>query len=332
MLVSIIIPCYNVEAYVSDALESALAQTYRPLEIIAVDNNSTDGTKDILLEYQRRFGQLITVLEEKKQGAPAARNLGLRHAKGEWIQFLDADDVILPEKISIQVNLIQEKKEGAAVVFGAYRFLLQDGTSQEIPVKYDCPWLSLVSSYAGITSSNLWKKAEVEAAGGWLEGQYSSQEYILLFEILKRSSLIIKDDSINTEVRKRPGSISTAEPAESLKVAGCLHLDLFEYVKQNRKEIYARHERQFLGVLLKLIVVIGNFDFFHALEKYRKHFQKKLLLDKDEELILGRFFSFFYKRFPFSAALAINVIYVNFKLSDFFHFLRRWRKKFNPTQ
>lgn len=76
MWVSVIIPCYNVEAYVAEALDSALAQDYPWLEVIAVDNNSTDGTLAILQTYEAQFPDKIRVLQEKKQGAPAARNTG----------------------------------------------------------------------------------------------------------------------------------------------------------------------------------------------------------------------------------------------------------------
>ena len=107
MLVSIVIPCYNVEKYVKEALDSALQQDYPWVEIIAIDNNSTDGTWDILSAYEQKYPDLIKCIEEPRPGAPAARNTGWLASKGEWIQFLDADDILFPDKISRQIQLLQ---------------------------------------------------------------------------------------------------------------------------------------------------------------------------------------------------------------------------------
>ena len=110
-LVSVIIPAYNVEAYIAPCLGSVLAQSYPKLEIICVDNNSTDNTLQKLEALREKHPEII-LLTEEKQGAPAARNAGLHIAKGEWIQFLDADDILLPGKISRQVSLLENAEVG----------------------------------------------------------------------------------------------------------------------------------------------------------------------------------------------------------------------------
>lgn len=86
--ISVIMPCYNSESYLREAIESVLGQTYADVELIVVDDGSTDGSKAILREY----GEQITVLEQENQGPYPARNLGLQHAHGEFVAFLDADD------------------------------------------------------------------------------------------------------------------------------------------------------------------------------------------------------------------------------------------------
>ena len=86
--ISVIMPCYNAQAHVSEAVNSVLAQTYPEVELIAVDDGSTDDTRVIL----REFGNRIKVLEQENQGPYPARNLGLKHATGELVAFLDADD------------------------------------------------------------------------------------------------------------------------------------------------------------------------------------------------------------------------------------------------
>lgn len=95
-LVSVIIPAHNSAAYLAEAIESALAQTHSPLEIIVVDDGSTDNTNDVIQSFTPRV-----VAARMSNGWPgAARNRGLSTARGEFIQFLDADDLLLPSKIA----------------------------------------------------------------------------------------------------------------------------------------------------------------------------------------------------------------------------------------
>jgi glycosyltransferase involved in cell wall biosynthesis len=104
MLVSIIIPTYNREATIGAAVESALAQTHRPVEVIVVDDGSKDGT----LAALQRFGDAITVVAQENAGPSAARNRGVAAAKGEVLAFLDSDDAWLPTKIARQAEMLEK--------------------------------------------------------------------------------------------------------------------------------------------------------------------------------------------------------------------------------
>lgn len=103
-LVSTVIPSYNYGRFVCDAVESALAQTYQPVEVIVVDDGSTDDTRQRL----ERFGGAIRYVHQQNKGLSAARNTGVRHAQGEWVALLDADDVWHRDKTRIQLDAIQE--------------------------------------------------------------------------------------------------------------------------------------------------------------------------------------------------------------------------------
>ncbi|HEX8275673.1 MAG TPA: glycosyltransferase [Longimicrobiaceae bacterium] len=111
-LVSVILPVYNRAWCVERAIRSVLAQTYRPLELIVVDDGSTDGTREVV----ERFGDRVTLLVQERAGAYAARNLALRHARGELVAFADSDDAWLPDRLAAQVPLLRRPEVG--LVFG----------------------------------------------------------------------------------------------------------------------------------------------------------------------------------------------------------------------
>lgn len=112
--VSVVIPTYNRRAYVQEAIDSVLAQTYRDFEIIVVDDGSTDGTGEALAAC---YGDRITYLWQENQGESVARNRAIDLARGEFIAFLDSDDVWLPEKLARQVPVL--KGSPGAVLVGA---------------------------------------------------------------------------------------------------------------------------------------------------------------------------------------------------------------------
>lgn len=115
-LVSIIIPVYNKAAYIRETLDSGLAQSYTNFEIILVNDGSTDGSLEVLQQYADQYPDKITLIDSTNRGVSAATNLCLHHAKGDYIQFLDADDLISPDKIEKQVHLLSGKsKESIAI-------------------------------------------------------------------------------------------------------------------------------------------------------------------------------------------------------------------------
>jgi glycosyltransferase involved in cell wall biosynthesis len=106
-LVSVVIPSYNYARFVTEAVGSALAQSYPHVEIIVVDDGSTDNTREVLEPFRDR----IRYLAQTNQGLSAARNTGIRAAQGEFIALLDADDVWHPRKLEVQLSYLQEHPE-----------------------------------------------------------------------------------------------------------------------------------------------------------------------------------------------------------------------------
>ena len=116
--VSIIIPTFNRAQYVCEAIDSVLAQTFKDHEIIVVDDGSTDNTSEVLKIY----GDQIRCFSQKNRGLSAARNLGMSLSRGEYIAFLDDDDVWLPEKLEKQVQILDNSPELGFVCSEAYVF------------------------------------------------------------------------------------------------------------------------------------------------------------------------------------------------------------------
>lgn len=183
--VSIVIPCYNSEAYVKRAVESALAQTYPIAEIILVDNDSRDSTLKVLHEFATRFPEKVKVLQEKKRGVSAARNRGLHGAKGEWVQFLDSDNELLPDKIKNQ--MLVADSSGAGVIIGD-RYKCKDGedyfTGRLVRAETENYLKAVINSRLNSVSPNLWKRTALLQVQGWNEDWVTSEDYELLFRML----------------------------------------------------------------------------------------------------------------------------------------------------
>lgn len=122
VLISCIIPVYNGERYLREAIDSILAQTYRPLEIIVVDDGSTDGTADVAASY----GARLDYVRQSNAGPAAARNRGLSLAQGEFVAFLDADDLWHPEKLACQMARFQARPELSICVTHVQNFWIPE--------------------------------------------------------------------------------------------------------------------------------------------------------------------------------------------------------------
>ncbi len=116
-LVSVIVPVYNGERFLAQALDSVFAQDYRPLEVIVVDDGSTDRTAQIAQAYDVRY------IHQPNQGHGMAKNVGVRAARGEYLAFIDADDLWEPRKLSLQVALLQRQPELGYVICNMRHFL-----------------------------------------------------------------------------------------------------------------------------------------------------------------------------------------------------------------
>ena len=136
-LVSVIIPCYNQAQYLPDALGSVLAQTYPHWECIVVNDGSPDNTEEVAQQWCEKDNR-FRYLHKQNGGLSSARNAGLDAAKGDYIQFLDADDAIHSEKLEIQTGTLQNSAENALSITNYMASTAHDLT-QKHPSRFMSP-------------------------------------------------------------------------------------------------------------------------------------------------------------------------------------------------
>ncbi len=168
-LVSVIIPCYNSQVWIAEAIDSVLAQTYSNIEIIVVDDGSTDSSLEIIKSY----GDKVKWVTGQNQGGNVARNRGFQLSQGKYIQWLDADDYLLPEKIAQQVKFLE--KYNCDVVYGDWRhqYHQQDGTIDLGEIKISGEQIdileALLSGWWAAPLAYLVKRDKVVEINGWDE-------------------------------------------------------------------------------------------------------------------------------------------------------------------
>ncbi|MBL7069008.1 MAG: glycosyltransferase [Candidatus Omnitrophica bacterium] len=109
--VSIVIPSYNRARFLPEAIDSVIIQTYRNFEIVVVDDGSTDNTKEIMAEYVKKYTSKVRYFYQENQGEAGARNRGIKESRGEYIAFLDSDDIWVQDKLEIQVRLLADNPD-----------------------------------------------------------------------------------------------------------------------------------------------------------------------------------------------------------------------------
>lgn len=183
MLVSILIPCYNARQWVGHAIDSALAQTWPDIEVIVVDDGSTDGSSEVIQSY----GDRIRWERGPNRGGNYTRNRLLELAKGEWVQYLDADDYLLPEKIENQMRFLRTRSDVDVIIGPAILEYYEEKAARkeilEIPGPHDY-WALLASWQLPQTGAPLWRKSAILDVGGWDPQQPCCQEHELYLRLL----------------------------------------------------------------------------------------------------------------------------------------------------
>jgi glycosyltransferase involved in cell wall biosynthesis len=173
--ISVVIPCFNASKYIAETIESVFSQNRSDIEIIAVDDKSTDGTRQILEQFAQESDVAIQVLSGAGKGPAAARNLGIAAAQGAYIAFLDADDFWLPDKIDKQILRIEEAGQDGLVytdrfwIDGKGEKLVGSTLQEEFPEGY--VFTKMIGGNYLVTSSVLVPKEALEKVGCFSEAE-----------------------------------------------------------------------------------------------------------------------------------------------------------------
>lgn len=255
-LVSILVPSYNASAWLGATLESALAQTWPACEIIVIDDGSRDGSAEIARGFAARGVRLV---EQANAGASAARNHGLRLARGELIQFLDADDLLTPDKIAAQVALLERSGRDGIASCRWRRFVDDPADAESVdreifrdlaPVDY----LIAHVSRRQMMQPGVWltPRAILDRAGPWDEslslnddGEYFARVVLAASRIVfSKDGALLYRSAVQTSLsrrRDRKALVSVARSVE-LVAAHLQHAEDSPRVRQALADYWQRLE------------------------------------------------------------------------------------------
>lgn len=203
-LVSIVIPCWNGERFVADAIESALAQTYPHVEIIVIDDGSTDRTADVL----RSFGDRIRWESGPNRGACIARNRGLELARGKLIQFLDADDILFPNKVERMAPLAIDN---IAIPTCGWQTVSAAGeTATTFPGEIGVDSFEYALTHSIQTAAPLHQRERLLESGGFRAELPCSQERDLHIRLAATGARFTAVNAALLQARRRANSLSSS--------------------------------------------------------------------------------------------------------------------------
>ena len=206
-LISIIMPMHNSAAFVGEAIESVLAQSYSEWELIIVDDESTDASVSIVEAYAQKDSRIRLFRNPKPIKMPSApRNMGLSMAKGRYIAFLDSDDMWLPEKLTQQIPLMQNPQ--VAIVYSNYEKMTESGkkTGRVIKAPRQADYKKLLR---GNVIGNLTGIYDKEKVGIIPFLNIHHEDYAMWLSILKRGFIAQNTGTVAARYRLSSSSVST---------------------------------------------------------------------------------------------------------------------------
>jgi glycosyltransferase involved in cell wall biosynthesis len=247
-LVSVIIPCYNQARFLGEAIESVLSQSYPHLEVVVVDDGSTDNTSEVAAGYGG-----VRCIRQENQGLAGARNTGIRHSRGSYVVFLDADDRLLANALEVGLRHLKEHPE-CAFVSGRWRLVASDGsplpTPPQLRVEGDHYEALLRGCYISTPAAVMHQRIMLEYVDGFDSSVSPSADYDLYLRVA-RDHPVHQHGEVVAEYR-RHGANMTRDPALMLKSEVTVLRRQWKYARRSKqyKKAYKagmNHSREYFG-------------------------------------------------------------------------------------
>lgn len=255
--ISVIIPVYNVEKYLPACLDSLLSQSYRELEVLLIDDGSTDDSGRICDEYAKKDYR-IRVIHQKNGGAANAKNTGLRAATGKYLTFLDSDDYLEPDAYKYMLNRMKET--GADVVQCAFRLVYVDESRDVVMAKEPAVYGTrdyLLQYTKDWTCGLLWDKLYCRSLfdGILFEEGHKIDDEFFTYQGMMNAQKVLRDPKIIYNYRQRGSSVMKATAAQAQRL-----MDKLDYLSQRRVRIAARFpelKQDFDDHYLNMLLIIA---------------------------------------------------------------------------
>ncbi|MGO3132483.1 MAG: glycosyltransferase family 2 protein [Alcaligenes sp.] len=204
IFVSVVMPAYNAANTLPDSLASVCQQDYPYWELLVVDDGSNDSTANIVTEYAQKDPRITLIQQPRNQGVAAARNAGIAAAQGQYIAFLDADDLWLPQKLSRQLTAMQENN--AAVSMTAYYRFHQapQWQSSTTPPR----WVDYSNLLKGNSIGNLTGMYDCQKIGKIYQKPIRHEDYLMWLEIVRKAGRAYGLQEVLAAYRVSAGSLS----------------------------------------------------------------------------------------------------------------------------
>ena len=253
--VSIIIPCFNQASYLVEALESALNQTYSNIEIVCVNDGSTDNSSEIFRKYADKYKNILFFNETINRGVCFVRNLAVKACTGEYILPLDADDIIEPDYVEKAVNVLEEKPEVGIVYCCADFFGVKNKRWELAEYQKEKMFFENL-----IFNSALFRKKDFEKVGGYKECMHiGCEDWDLWLSLIENGAEVFRIDEILFHYR-RTGLKSRTDKAFLSR------LEVFKEIFRNHQDLYLNNEEFYRRLFDRNCEIV----FSNKYHKYKK--------------------------------------------------------------
>ncbi len=236
--VSVIMPAYNAEKYIKEAIDSILNQTFKDFEFIIIDDGSTDGTKEIISSYQESRIKLLE--NDKNLGLVGSLNKGLQIARGEYIARMDADDIALPERLEKQVDFLDKNQD--IVLVGSWIDSFDEESKDHFIVEFASDpiiikWLMVTKNQLA-HASVVFRKEIIEREGGYSNKYEHAEDYELWSRLLKNYK-IANIPEVLLKHRIHGESVSVKRESHNKQIGNVKELvyeNIKRYIDLNKQE------------------------------------------------------------------------------------------------